>query len=61
MCVLFLRAQKTFDTITGMLPIGYLNVKSGKLAIKAIEREAVMNTDYRVRNKKTALLGSGLN
>jgi hypothetical protein len=37
MCVLFLRAQKTFDTITGMLRIGYLNVKSEKLARKTIE------------------------
>jgi hypothetical protein len=44
MCVLFLRAQKTFDTITGMLPIGYLNVKSGKMARKAIEGEDVINS-----------------
>jgi len=43
MCVLFLRAQKTFDTITGMLPMCYHNVKSGKLVRKAIEREEVIN------------------
>ena len=52
MCVLFLRAQKTFDTITGMLPISYLNVKSGKMTRKAIEGEDVING--RMKNKKAA-------
>jgi hypothetical protein len=45
MCVLFLRAQKTFYTITGMLPIGYLNVKSGKMVKKRIEREEVIKKE----------------
>jgi hypothetical protein len=38
MCVLFLRAQKTFDTITGMLPMCYLNVKSEKYEGKLAEK-----------------------